>query len=147
MIAHEVTFSVPFVAGKERPRHHGKVTYTPAATVRAEKAIRDAYERAVADKGGTVDGYRAPEHVSVSVTIWTQRPLPKSRAKKISTEEDTYKPDADNVSKLVLDALNGVAWVDDAQVTDLNVHKDYRYRDAPERTTVHILWGNDWSKR
>ena len=157
MMAHEVSFSVPFVAGKERPRHHGKVTYTPAATVRAEKAIRDAYERAVADKGGTVADYRATRSektktqdsapISVSVTIWTQRPLPKSRAKKISTEEDTYKPDADNVTKLVLDALNGVAWVDDAQVTDLNVHKKYRYRGAPERTTVHILWGRDWSEQ
>lgn len=115
--------------------------------MRAEKAIRDAYERAVADKDGTVADYRAPKHVSVSVTIWTQRPLPKSRAKKISTEEDTYKPDADNVTKLVLDALNGVAWADDAQVTDLNVHKKYRYRDAPTRTMVHILWGKDWSKR
>ena len=147
MRAHEVTFSVPFVAGKERPRHHGKVTYTPAKTRHFEQAIKAAYELAVADKGGTVDGYRAPRHVSVSVTIWTQRPLPKSRAKSISTEEDAYKPDADNVAKLVMDALNGVAWVDDAQVDDQCTHKKYRYRDAPTRTTVHILWGNDWSKR
>lgn len=124
---------------------HG--TFTPAATRRAEQAVRAAYELAVMDKGGTVADYRAPKHVSVSVTIWTQRHLPKSRAKKISTEEDTYKPDADNVTKLVMDALNGVAWVDDAQVTDLNVHKKYRYSDAPERTTVRILWGNDWSGR
>lgn len=147
MRAHEVSFSVPFVAGKARHRIGKGHAYTPAATVRAEKAIRDAYERAVADKDGTVADYRAPKHVSVSVTIWTQRPLPESRAKKISTEEDTYKPDADNVAKLVLDALNGVAWADDAQVTDLNVHKKYRYMGAPERATVHILWGKDWSKR
>ena len=147
MIAHEVSFSVPFVAGKERPRHHGKVTYTPAATVRAEKAIRDAYERAVADKDGTVADYRAPKHVSVSATTWTQRPLPESRPKSESTEEDTYNPDSDNITKLVMDALNGVAWVDDAQVDDQCTHKKYRYRGAPTRTTVHILWGNDWSKR
>ena len=124
---------------------HG--TYTPAKTRRAEQAVRAAYELAVADKGGTVDDYRAPAHEPVSVTIWTQRPLPKSRAKSVGSEADTYKPDSDNVSKLVLDALTGVAWVDDAQVDDLSVHKDYRYRGATERTTVHILCGNDWSEQ
>ena len=147
MRAHETRFSVPFVIGKERPRVTIHGTYTPAATVRAEKAIKAAYELAVADMGGTVADYRAPRHVSVSVTIWTQRPLPKSRPRRVATEEDTFKPDADNVSKLVLDALNGVAWADDSQVTDLNVHKKYRYRCAPMRTTVCVVWGNDWSKR
>ena len=143
----DVTFSVPFVIGKARPRVTMHGTFTPAKTRRAEKAIREAYEAAVTKKGGTVDDYRAPAHESVRLRIETQRPLPESRKKSISTEPDTYKPDADNVTKLVMDALNGTAWVDDAQVDDLNVHKDYRYRNAPERTTVHVLWGNDWSGR
>ena len=37
----------------------------------------------------------------------------------------TKKPDIDNVSKAVLDALNGVAYDDDAQVYDLRVQKWY----------------------
>ena len=152
----EVTFSVPFVIGKARPRVTMHGTFTPAATRRAEQAIREAYEQAVADKGGTVDDYRAGKfektetqddiRIPVSVTIWTQRPLPKSKRKSILTEPDTCKPDADNIEKLVMDALNGVAWIDDSQVTDLSVRKDYRYRNAPERTTVRILWGDDWSE-
>ena len=142
----EVTFSVPFVIGKARPKVTRHGNYTPAATRRAEQAVRAAYEQAVTDKGGTVDDYRAPAHESVSLRIETQRPLPKSRRKGISAEPDTCKPDADNVTKLVMDALNGAAWVDDAQVDVINVIKDYRYRNAPTRTTVRVLWGNDWSE-
>lgn len=142
----EVTFSVPFVIGKARPQVTIHGTYTPAKTRRAEQAIRAAYELAVADKGGTVDDYRAPAHESVSLRIDTQRPLPESRKKSMSTEPDTYKPDSDNITKLVMDALNGTAWVDDAQVDELVVSKGYRYRGTPERTTVRILWGNYWSE-
>ena len=35
------------------------------------------------------------------------------------------KPDCDNLAKTVLDALNGVLWLDDAQVVDLSVSKRY----------------------
>ena len=40
------------------------------------------------------------------------------------------KPDLDNVAKIVCDALNGVAYKDDAQVVKLTVHK--RYSERPE---------------
>ena len=36
------------------------------------------------------------------------------------------KPDADNVAKLVLDAINGTAFVDDSQVVSLSVAKRSR---------------------
>jgi Holliday junction resolvase RusA-like endonuclease len=35
------------------------------------------------------------------------------------------KPDADNIAKIILDALNEVAWDDDAQVVQLSVCKRY----------------------
>ena len=37
----------------------------------------------------------------------------------------TQKPDADNVEKAVLDALNGVAFLDDCQVYDVRVTKHW----------------------
>lgn len=46
------------------------------------------------------------------------------------------KPDADNVAKLVMDALNGTAWRDDAIITDLHVFK--RYTEQTPRLEVHI---------
>jgi Holliday junction resolvase RusA-like endonuclease len=42
----------------------------------------------------------------------------------------TKKPDADNIAKIILDALNGVAYTDDTQVINLLVQK--RYGEAPE---------------
>lgn len=41
------------------------------------------------------------------------------------------RQDLDNLIKLVLDALNGVAWVDDRQIVYLTAHVE---RDEPTRT-------------
>ena len=35
------------------------------------------------------------------------------------------KPDWDNIGKIIADAFNGVAWHDDAQITQATVHKVY----------------------
>ena len=37
----------------------------------------------------------------------------------------TKKPDADNVMKIILDALNGVAYEDDRQIVALAIRKTY----------------------
>jgi Holliday junction resolvase RusA-like endonuclease len=37
----------------------------------------------------------------------------------------TKKPDADNIAKVILDALNGIAYRDDTQVVDLTVSMRY----------------------
>ena len=127
-------FDVPFVKGKERPRfsRSGKHVYTPSKTIKAEREIRKAFLAA--------GGVKAPKGVEVTVHITTIRPLPKSRPKRIESEPDIYRPDADNLSKAVLDALNGVAWDDDAQVTELVVGKAERVRGVTETTYVWIRW-------
>ncbi len=55
---------------------------------------------------------------------------PKSLSKKKKEEllyqiNYTKKPDADNIAKAILDALNGLAYKDDSQVSALLVLKDY----------------------
>lgn len=42
----------------------------------------------------------------------------------------TVKPDADKLERAVLDALTGVAWVDDAQVIDVRARKVYTTGDT-----------------
>ena len=37
----------------------------------------------------------------------------------------TKKPDIDNIVKIILDAMNGIAFKDDIQITKLNVEKTY----------------------
>lgn len=50
----------------------------------------------------------------------------------------TKKPDADNVLKAVLDALNGLAWVDDAQVFSATVRKFVCSGDCMPRCEIVI---------
>lgn len=109
------------VMGKQRPRtdYRTRRTYTPTETVRAEAEIRAAW---LAENG---DGYR--RHVGpVRMRITTQRPLAKSNPKFWEGRADIGKPDWDNVGKLVCDALNGVAFADDQQVTACTVEKGPR---------------------
>lgn len=129
-----IMFDVPFVMGKGRVRFVKQTgrTYTPDRTAQAMYDIRAAYLAA----GGTL----APKDAEVAVHITTVRPLPKSRPKRIESEPDIYKPDVDNIAKLVLDALNGCAWHDDTQVTELVVGKCERVREVTEQTVVWINW-------
>ena len=55
---------------------------------------------------------------------------PKSTSKKekirlLNGVGYMHKPDADNIGKIVLDGLNGIAYNDDAQATKITVSKNY----------------------
>ena len=69
------------------------------------------------------------------------RRLPRSAPKRVVSEPDTGKPDADNVAKLVMDALNGHAYEDDAQVTSLRVTKMPRSRVTCDLMEVEVFRG------
>ena len=84
-------------------------------------------------------------HEPVILTVDAYRPLPESRPKSVHSEPDTYRPDADNEAKLVMDALNGLVWADDAQVVDQHVIKHPRVRGQAERMDISIAPG--WSGR
>ena len=85
-------------------------------------------------------GQSAPKGTPVRVSVTTARGMPKGRPKRVQEEPDVFKPDVDNIAKLVLDALNGTAWVDDTQVTSLSVLKFARDRVAEEQTHVIVGW-------
>ena len=55
----------------------------------------------------------------VIVELYVQRKYPSSKPKKNEGEQDIFKPDIDNIAKLVLDGLNGLAYKDDSQVVGL----------------------------
>ena len=61
----------------------------------------------------------------------------------MKSEADVYKPDVDNICKLILDALNGVAWHDDTQVISIEAFKCDRERDIDERTDINLQI-QDW---
>ena len=115
------------VEGKARPRVTKYGTYTPPKTKAKENEIAWRYK---ASGGTMMDG-------EIAVVIHVFRELPKSRPKKVESEPDLFKPDIDNIAKLVMDALNGVAYHDDAQVASLVVRKHPRTR-IKERTLIFV---------
>lgn len=134
-----VSFNVPFVKGKARPRFSNGRAYTPKGTRDAERQIRVAYRFACHDAYGAVQ--TAPEGTSVQIEIWTTRNvLSGFRRRDGDAHDDLQKPDADNIAKLVLDALNGVAYEDDSQVVGLVVVKGTRVRGNKPTTRVHVQW-------
>jgi Holliday junction resolvase RusA-like endonuclease len=128
-----ITFDIPGKpTGKGRPRatvrgRHAAV-YTDKKTANAEVSF---LAQALPYKPVR------PLTGMLAVTICTyEKPASRfnaaQRAKALANAiRPTGKPDADNVAKLCLDALNGVFFEDDCQVVDLIVH---RYHD----TTPHV---------
>lgn len=131
-MASSVLHVVGEVVGKQRPRFttvNGRArSYTPRKTENFESMLRLAYEA----QGGVL------HHGPVMVTIAYRRVLPKSRPKRVEWEWDVFKPDIDNVSKSVMDALNGVAFEDDKCVVQLTVMKLPRTRCAEEELYVRV---------
>ena len=104
--------------GKGRPRFAGNRAYTPPTTKAAEAHIMLAAQAAgVRPIAGPV----RCEIIAVAAIppSWSK----KRRAAALIVAHDTRKPDGDNIAKLVGDALNGIAWHDDAQVSDWIVRK------------------------
>ncbi len=78
------------------------------------RAYRDtAGYRALAQRVRVQDG-------PLCVSIWAYRPRRSG--------------DVDNVAKAILDALKGVAWADDSQITELHLYR----RDDKARPRVEI---------
>ena len=136
-----VTFSVPFMRGQGRPRVRGggHGLYKAEADRKAEGQIAAAFEMASIDAYGQV--VRAEAGTPVSVAISASRNVRSDLRKRDGdSQPDTSTPDVDNIAKLVLDGLNGIAWADDAQVDQIRVIKEQRRRGAQERTLVRVEW-------
>lgn len=114
--------------GKGRPRFT-KVgnfarAYTPDSTVAYEELVRLEYRRQCQD-------YQFQEGVPLDVRIMAYYDIQKSVGKKKRQQMISHqlrplkKPDCDNIIKCVLDALNQIAYKDDAQVVDCQIRKLY----------------------
>ena len=51
----------------------------------------------------------------------------------------SYKPDIDNLQKMVFDYCNGLMWVDDALICDVHCRKDYSENPRTEITVEEIV--------
>ena len=113
------------IKGKARPRvnSYTGIVYTPNNTKDYENLIKQffviKYPRYI------------PFENRVHISIVAYFKIPKNTSKKNenlmleNSISPTKKPDIDNVVKIVLDALNKMAFKDDNQVTKIDVEKRY----------------------
>lgn len=127
--------------GKGRPRFstvNGYVkTRTPEDTVSYENLVKLMYQK----------DCREPmyeQHVPVVMRIHAYYSIPKSVSKKKRTAmlngeiRPTKKPDIDNISKIIMDSLNGIAYHDDSQIVEAMIMK--HYSDTPKvRVRMYTL--------
>lgn len=100
---------------KGRPRHGNGRTFTPQRTLDAEQAVRDVVVPLI-DKA-----FDVPVRVTMHFYCATRR-----------------RTDLDNLMKLVLDALNKVAFTDDHLVHVLHGRLHRKAIGEPPRTVVRV---------
>ena len=129
--------------GKERARNNskGKKPYKPEKTRAYEEDVRWEYIRAC-KTSVFADG----EAIFMQVVAYYPVPTRANKAEKAAMLAcDQYpicKPDADNVLKIIADALNKLAYNDDAQITTASVTKLFS-----ENPRVEVSLGIDFGRR
>lgn len=117
--------------GKDRPRvsqRGGKMhAFTPKPTKEYEKKVRAVFQEAPGS--AMITGAAA-----VRIIAWF--PIPKSARKDDRRRMEKgailpgTRPDIDNLAKVILDGLNGIAFADDSKVASLTVQKRYSSGDG-----------------
>ena len=118
--------------GKGRPRFtKNGYAYTPETTRIYEEEIRLRYKEKFGD-----DMLSGNIAVEVFINKEPASYLGKKRYNELLGTYCNIKPDTDNVVKVVLDALNGVAYADDKNVVEIYAVKKY----ASESSVVIRLY-------
>lgn len=114
------------IKGKGRPRftNYGRFvkTYTPKETASYENLIKLQFKISCGDWYSEL-----PLKMKITAVHGIVKSASKKdRARMLDGElKPTKKPDADNIVKIICDALNGVAYKDDTQVVELEIKKVY----------------------
>lgn len=104
----------------------GSRAVTPKKTVNYETQIRERFS-------AEYPGFTPFRGCPLSLDIWAFYSIPPSKSKKqqgLMKNGDvrpTKRPDMDNVIKVVLDALQKMAFMDDSQFVEIEARKFYSY--------------------
>jgi Holliday junction resolvase RusA-like endonuclease len=121
-----ISFSVPGEPkGKGRPKFVKStgIAFTPKETANYENWVKTCFLNMHQQK------IQGDVPLRANITAYFQ--IPKSASKKerqrmeIGTVLPMKKPDADNIVKIILDSLNGIAYDDDKQVCEVCFRKYY----------------------
>ena len=114
--------------GKRRPKfstvHGYDQAIKPKEDVIYENLVKLSFQQAKPSDYNLFDK-------AVKMTILAYFAIPKSFSKKKQNEaiegriSPLTKPDADNIAKIICDALNDIAYKDDTQIVELTIIKKY----------------------
>lgn len=113
------------IKGKARPRVNTYTgnAYTPTSTKDYENLIKQ-YFKIKYPRYEPLEG-----RIAVKIMAYFDVPKTTSKKDRALIQEGklspTKKPDIDNIVKIILDALNKMAFKDDNQITKLEVEKVY----------------------
>jgi len=121
---------------KPRPRGFKTKTgnirfYTPTKGKRFENLIRERAEIV----------FKNPLDYPIKINVTFYMPRPKRLIWKTKPMPDVpcpHRPDCSNLLKAIEDGLNGVAYLDDAQITDVKVQKRYHAGGKGPKTIIQI---------
>lgn len=116
----------------QRARSNGKVRFDSPEQTRNKLTISQI-------GAATMNG-RPPLEGPLEVIVAAFWLYPKSMSKKrrgqYGSHFYTSRPDADNIIKLIGDALNGIVWRDDSQIVTLQVTKRYAIN---QQTVIRVM--------
>lgn len=138
----ELKFTIPGEPrGKGRPRFSRTGhAYTDSETKAYEDKVVCCYRLAHR-------GFRFPDTAFLCVDITAYLPIPQSASEVRKAAMEAHhvlpsrKPDVDNIEKIILDALNGIAYHDDARVHRISCAKYYGSAPRVEVTIKDVQTG------
>jgi Holliday junction resolvase RusA-like endonuclease len=125
--------------GKQRARTFNKNgitrTVTPQQTVDYETSVIISYTNAIKQIKETSND---PIYMDIKAYYYIPKNTSEKKRKEMLTGRirPVKKPDADNVIKIIADALNKIAYKDDSQIVSLTFEK---YYDEIPRVEVAIF--------
>lgn len=121
------------IKGKARPRLGKHSTYNTGGTVNYENWVKFCYQ--------TQEGIHFYGPLKANIVVYHKVPssYTKKRVQAIreGIEYPQKTPDVDNIAKIILDALNKIAYDDDRQVVELTVIK--RWTEDKERIEFEFI--------
>jgi len=110
---------------KARARVTSRGAFTPAATARFERDLK-----ILARVRAPAQPFKTPLRIAICFFL--------SKPKRSKFHVPGVRPDLDNYIKAVMDAMNGIVWMDDGQICEITAGKYYCESDAPTRIVLKV---------
>ena len=121
------------IPGPPVGKHRARVcrsghAFTPAKAVNYEALVKQTF----AAKYPDFVPMSGPVRMILSIWLMPSKETQRKIKKSIARVYPIIKPDADNILKIVADALSGLAFVDDKQIISVYAEKKYSLRPCVE---------------